>query len=416
MRNAVFTLVVVVGSLFIAAPAVAAPPANDNFANAMVLGASGSLTQTSLEATKEPGEPDHAANRGGRSVWFRWTAPSSGQARFATCGGATSFDTLLGIYIGSNVAALGAVAANDDSCGDRSEVVVTAVAGTTYSIAVDGFNGVAGNFTLSWGPVLPPLNDNFSAAQTLTGARGSADGTILGATREPGEPSHGSSGPYGSVWYAWTAGLNGAVGFDTCRGAAFDTVLAAYTGTLVSRLTTLAANDDNCRILSRVRFPVRSGRTYMVAVDGEPLLGAERGAFVLSWVAATTPRNDRFASARRIRGTRGTAGGTNNGATFERGERRHAGSPPGASMWYRWRAPRSMRVVFDTCRSGFDTVLAVYRGTNVARARAVKANDDACGTRSRVTVAVTRGVEYRVVVDGYRLSTGTFSLRWAAAR
>ena len=75
-----------------------------------------------------------------------------------------------------------------------------------------------------------------------------------------------------------------------------------------------------------------------------------------------------------------------------------------------------MRVVFDTCRSGFDTVLAVYRGSSVARAKLVKANDDSCGVRSRVTIPVKRGLEYRVVVDGYRLSTGSLTLRWAAAR
>jgi hypothetical protein len=407
---------VVLGTLVVAAPALAAPPANDAFANAQALGPAGSLTATNVEATKEPGEPNHADNAGGRSVWFRWTPGFSGQARVATCGTSTTFDTLLAVYIGSNVAALGAVAASDDSCGDRSEAVFTVVAGTTYNVAVDGFNGASGAFTLSWGPVLPPPNDSFAAAQALSGLRGSLDGTILGATREPGEPRHGSSSPYGSVWYAWTAGLTGAVGFDTCRGAAFDSVLAAYTGAVVSSLTALSANDDSCRVFSRVRFPVRAGSTYVVAVDGEAALGEARGAFTLSWQAAATPRNDRFAAAQRIRGIRGTARGTNVGATSERGERTHLRNPPGASMWYRWRAPRTMRVVFDTCRSGFDTVLAVYRGSSVARAKLVRANDDACGTRSRVTVRVTGGVEYRVVVDGFRLSTGSFALRWARAR
>ena len=415
MRNAA-VLFVLLGSLFAAAPALAAPPANDAFANAQVLGPAGTLTATNVEATKEPGEPNHADNAGGRSVWFRWTPAFSGQARVATCGTSTTFDTLIGVYIGSNVAALGAVASNDDSCGDRSEAVFTVVAGTTYSIAVDGFNAAAGAFALTWGPVLPPPNDNFAAAQALSGLSGSAEGTILGATREPGEPRHGSSSPYGSVWYSWTAGLTGVAGFDTCRGAAFDSVLAAYTGTVVSSLTSLASNDDSCRVSSRVRFPVQAGRTYMVAVDGEAVLGEVRGGFTLSWLAARTPRNDRFAAAQTIRGARGSVRGTNVGATSERGERRHAGNAPGASLWYRWRAPRTMRVVFDTCPSGFDTVLAVYRGSSVARAKLVKANDDSCGVRARVTIPVKRGVEYRIVVDGYRLATGSLTLRWAAAR
>jgi hypothetical protein len=408
------TALVVFASLLTAAAAHAAPPANDAFANALILGPTGSVAATTLEATKEPGEPMHAGNRGGRSVWFRWTAPISGQARFATCG--ARFDTLLGVYVGSNVAALGAVAANDDSCGEQSEVVFNAVVGTTYSIAVDGFDGAAGAFTFSWGPVVAPLNDNIAAAQPLAGARGSVDGTTLAATREAGEPRHGASRPYGSVWYAWTAGLTGAVGFDTCRGAAFDSVLAAYTGVVISRLTLLGSNDDACRLRSRLRFSVRRGQTYRIAVDGEGRLGQERGMFTLSWLAAPSPRNDPFRAAQRIRGVRGSVRESNTGATGERGERRHAGSPAGASVWYRWRAPRSMRIAFDTCRSGFDTVLAVYRGTSVRRARLVKANDDSCGVRARVVVPVRRGVEYRVAVDGFRSSVGTFLLRWRRAR
>lgn len=409
-------ILVAFGALLTAAVAHAAPPPNDAFANAQLLaGPSGSVTATSLEATKEAGEPDHAENRGGRSVWYRWTAPFSGQALFATCGTATTFDTLLGVYVGSNVAALGPIAANDDSCGDRSEAVFNAVAGTTYSIAVDGYDGAAGLFSLSWGPVVPPANDNFAAAQLLTGTRGTVDGTSLGASREAGEPRHGSSSPYGSVWYAWTAPLSGGVGFDTCRGAAFDTAIGVYTGALVSQLTSLATNDDSCRLFSRARLRVTAGRTYRIAVEGVADLGERRGAFTLSWLAARSPRNDFFRAAQRLRGARGSVRGSNLGATAEPGERSHAGSPAGASMWYRWRAPRSMRVVFDTCTSRFDTVLGVYRGSTVRRLRLLRANDDSCGVRARVTVRVARGVEYRIVLDGFRSSTGSFALRWRPA-
>ena len=414
MKKAV-SLLTVLGALLLVAAAQAAPPANDAFANAQVLPASGSVTGTNLDATHEPGEPPHAGNPGARSVWYRWTPSFSGSAVVETCG-ATTFDTLLAVYVGSNVAALGQVASNDDSCGERSQVLFTAVAGTAYSIAVDGYDGAAGNFTLTFGPLVAPANDNFAAAQPLTGARGSADGTNLGATREAGEPNHGSTSPYGSVWYRWTASLTGAVGFDTCRGAAFDTVIGAYTGSAVSQLTSLGANDDSCQLSSRVRFPVRAGSSYMVAVDGESTIAQRRGAFTLSWLAAPRPRNDDFRAGRRIAGARGFVTGTNVGATAERGEQAHARNKAGASMWYRWRAPRTMKVTFETCRSGFDTVLAVYRGSSMRRLRLVKSNDDACRVQAKVTMRVTRGVEYRVVVDGYQFATGTFALRWLPAR
>jgi hypothetical protein len=400
-------------ALFVSA-AQAAPPANDAFAAAQLLvGASGSATGTNLEATKEPGEPNHAGNPGGRSVWYRWVAPFSGQAVFETCGLA-AFDTLLAAYLGSAVASLGVVAASDDDCGEQSQLVFNTVAGTTYSIAVDGFNGVAGSFTLKWGQLFPPANDSFTGAQRLSGARGSVSGTTLGATREPGEPLHGARRPYGSVWYSWTAPITGGVGFNTCGGANFDSVLGVYTGAAVSRLARVTANDDACRLFSRVRFAARRGTTYRIAVDAEGVLGESRGTFNLSWLGAVSPANDAFAAARRIRGARGSVRASNLGATAERGEPAHARSPAAGSMWYRWRAARSARMVFQTCGSRFDTVLAVYRGRTVRRVKALKANDDACNPGARV-VRVSRGSEYRVVVDGYRGAAGSFRLRWRPA-
>jgi len=88
-----------------AGSAAAAPPANNNFESPEVLtGTSDTTTGTNLEATKQVGEPDHAFDPGGRSVWYSWTAPSSGTYRLDTCG--SSFDTLLGVYTGTAVGSL----------------------------------------------------------------------------------------------------------------------------------------------------------------------------------------------------------------------------------------------------------------------------------------------------------------------
>jgi len=132
----------------------AIPPANDNFANAeAVTGISGQKTGTNAGATKEAGEPNHAGSAGGRSVWWRWTAPASGSTTVNTFGSA--FDTLLAVYTGTQVNSLTLVAANDDSGGLlQSSVTFSASAGTTYNVAVDGFEGGSGNTVLNW--VLSP--------------------------------------------------------------------------------------------------------------------------------------------------------------------------------------------------------------------------------------------------------------------
>jgi len=128
-----------------------AAPANDNFANAVVLpSGSSAWTGSNVSATKEPGEPNIANNRGGASIWFSWTATTSRSVSLNTLG--SNFDTLLGVYTGSSVSSLSLVAGNDDSPAGgtlTSALTFNAVAGTTYYIAVDGYNGATGNVTLN---------------------------------------------------------------------------------------------------------------------------------------------------------------------------------------------------------------------------------------------------------------------------
>jgi phosphotransferase system IIB component len=130
------------------------PPPNDAFANAQgISGTNGSVAGTNIFATKEAGEPSHSpdGNLGGRSVWYVWTAPSSGSASLTTAG--SNYDTLLAVYTGTAVNGLNAIVKNDDV---QSGVITTstvqfqAVAGTTYHIAVDGFDADQGNITLNF--------------------------------------------------------------------------------------------------------------------------------------------------------------------------------------------------------------------------------------------------------------------------
>ena len=125
-------------------------PANDNFAAATVLtGTTFSVSGSNIGATLQTGEPKHAGVRGGKSVWWSWTAPSTGTFTLATTG--SSFDTTLAIYTGSAVNSLAVLKSNDDQSSRlrTSKVVVSAVSGTTYRIAVDGYRAAAGAITLS---------------------------------------------------------------------------------------------------------------------------------------------------------------------------------------------------------------------------------------------------------------------------
>ena len=122
-------------------------PVNDNFANRTVLrGALVATTGTNTNATKETGEANHGGNIGGKSVWWSWTALKTGSVQITT--ESSNFDTTLGVYTGSSVSGTTLIASNDDSVGLTSSVTFNAVAGTTYQIAVDGYNSLSGNIVL----------------------------------------------------------------------------------------------------------------------------------------------------------------------------------------------------------------------------------------------------------------------------
>src|SRR6266849_5206231 len=97
------SLIVTVLVVFCGAPLVSAvSPPNDVFANRITLsGATIMITASNFGATIEPGEPQHAGELGGSSVWWTWTAPSTGTFAISTAG--SSFDTLLAVYLGSSL-------------------------------------------------------------------------------------------------------------------------------------------------------------------------------------------------------------------------------------------------------------------------------------------------------------------------
>jgi hypothetical protein len=128
------------------------PVPNDHFGSRETLaGSIGSVTRNTMSATKEPGEPNHALNAGGASIWFTWRAPAGGAVTIDTL--TSDYDTTLHVYTGSSLTGLTTIAHNDDIVLGQevqSRVTFTAVAGQTYVIAVDGWDGDSGTVTLNW--------------------------------------------------------------------------------------------------------------------------------------------------------------------------------------------------------------------------------------------------------------------------
>jgi hypothetical protein len=124
--------------------------AGDDLATALPLtGTSASAHGSNVSFTKEPGEPWHAGNPGGKSIWWTWTAPVNGPVSIDT--GGTPFLTLLAIYTGNSVSNLTSIASNKDLTGGTNRVTFNAVMNTSYYIAVDGYDGAFGRILLSLG-------------------------------------------------------------------------------------------------------------------------------------------------------------------------------------------------------------------------------------------------------------------------
>jgi len=106
----------------------------------------------------------------------------------------------------------------------------------------------------------------------------------------------------------------------------------------------------------------------------------------------------------------GSAAGSTSGTGTESGEPKPCGRI-GRTVWYRVVPASSGTLTASTAGSGFDTVLAVYRGTSLSGLTSLDCNDDSGGTsQSRVVASVTAGQTYYVQVGGHRNASGSYAL------
>ncbi len=401
-------------------------PANDSFSGNQDLGPAPSFSWGSTRfASKESGEPKHAGDAGGHSVWFSWTATETGPIDLYACGREPGIDTLLAVYTGGSLSSLVPVAANDDVssvshdelCNEaegNSEVGFTATAGTTYWIAVDTKDS-EGRFIL--GLEGGPQNDDMANAKELSqGLPTFGSAFTKTASKESGEPNHAGDAGGHSVWFSWTPLTSGPVAVQTCSfDAGFDTLIGVYTGTEVGSLTPVASGDDGqgrkgCRSTDSIaQFTAIAGTTYLIAVDGK---AGSTGSFQL--IAEGVQVNDDFGKAQPLGGTLPTQSeGTNRFASAQGGEPEHAGSAGGSSVWFKWTAPRSGTVSVDACDSDFNTLLAVYTGATLGSLTPVQGNDDgsgSCAPGSQLSFEAVANTTYRIALDGKDGAQGTFGL------
>ncbi len=231
-------------------------------------------------AGREPGEPLHAGQSGGRSLWWRWDAGADGEVRIDTDG--SEVDTLLAVYTGAEIQRLVPVAANDDhGLGVTSRVRFAVTRGTSYAIAVDAMGGesqsaegrVALRLTFLAEPIPRPVNDRFNDRTRLLESldRIRVETTNRHATRESGEPWHAQVVGDASIWWEWKATAARPV-LLTTEGSDFDTVVAVYEGDTLGGLVPVASGDDidssTGVLTTALTWTPVAGKRYQIAIDG----------------------------------------------------------------------------------------------------------------------------------------------------
>jgi hypothetical protein len=236
------------------------------------------LPQGNRVSSLQSGEPQHAGSTGDRTIWFRWTAPTTGAHRF-WLSNSTMTGTVV-VYAGSSITALTSVGSGGNSTSPGASF--NAVAGTTYRIVVNGQTPqLEGTFNLNWAPA--PPNDNWSAATPLVWTHGTHSGSSVAAGSEPGEPQPLGNANTNSIWFRWQPAASGTWIFDT-RATGYNTLLAAYTGSAVNALTEVAFNNDISTIggilQSEFALGATAGTTYWIRLSGN---FNAAGDYTLAW-------------------------------------------------------------------------------------------------------------------------------------
>lgn len=397
-------LMVLLGSVQSVPAFGAAPPPNDDFADAAAItGDSGSVTGSLAGATVEPGEPGSDLNSA--SVWWAWTAPRDGFWRFELSEGS------FGVWRGTAVDEL--TAASVSACADDGgRLHVTA--GETYHIQVRRSWGY-GMATLSWEPAGRPANDNFSDAALISGYDGGRDVSTCLATRESGEPTH----PHASsrtVWFRWQAADKIRTTFQVPYGEA---VVFVWRGNSVGSLT--AAGDWDHRSSSVELLPEK-GTVYhiQVAMHADYTCCAG-GLTTLTWQHRVAFNDQRHAALGipHVEADTWDRSGViwtdNLDATREDGEPALVTGQSGATLW--WQVEPQVvpaTLILDTSQSTPDTVIGVFAGAPRDALTRVAVADGGGSTPGAARLSVTMATEktYTVIVDGKSGQTGGIRLFW----
>ena len=357
--------------------ALAGPPSNDNFANAIILtGSAGTVDGTTVDATIESGDPcGFSPGSGSGSVWYTWTPPLSGALLFSGSGFLTNYT----IYTGTSLSSLASIEGGQFSCN----VYVDVRAGQKLYIEMSSMSGYAGSFSIGWQISPPPVNDGFANAIALTGSSGNAQGTTVGETS--------------AVWYSWTPPASGAFIFNL--SGMYNTHLTVYSGTDPAALTRMGETDTAWG--GQLQVNGTAGQPVRISVKA--VFADAEDSFNFGWQTFTPPANDNLADATLISGSTGAISGNNTYASVDPGDSWYLDN----SVWFAYTVPQTAIYQFALLPGSAPRDVFIYSGSSCTVSDLTNLTPLNFSSTQRVTG--TTGEQLRIEVCS---QTGDYTLSW----
>ena len=327
-------------------------PANDNFANAIMLtGSSGEVAGNNFGATLEPGE---LYGNLASTVWYQWTAPEDGTWEFQM------HDAYLGhilVFVGNSVSDLRLVSTHDAS---GKPINFSASEGQTFRIMVaaeDAYSGGWNYDRLSWKKVEDSneSNDMFRNATSLDDSESGSQSVRVG-TNSNVEPNEPDSTGIQTRWFKWEAPSDGLF---TWYWLSHSIHVAAYSGSALEELQPVVGPAETT---SNHEFLVQAteGEEYWISVGRdkkEPVAFLPNSGTNTSFSWGETPSNNVVERAQVLSSHIGQLTVSSQYATTETDGRSHLGL---SSLWYSREVTETGWVRFWVEGSSSSVRLAAY--------------------------------------------------------
>ena len=257
------------GSLCVWSPP---PPSNNNpcgFTGLTVPLTCSNTAATNVNATASAIADPPCGDHAGGDVWFRFTAPASGNVNISTsANGLTSSALALYEPSGNCNSTFTLLACADGGGGMASLLHSGLTSGSVYYVRVWGPNGATGTFNIC---VTRPVNGDLPClAIPLDGGSACSFTNYSNAntTAAPGIPAPGCAGYVGNdLWFSFVAPPSGHITFRTTAGSQSNWGMAVYGAPGCNGPFTLIECDNlngpgNMPYLSMTPLDIVPGQTY----------------------------------------------------------------------------------------------------------------------------------------------------------